>query len=375
MKSAKIRIAALCCLILGAGVWLASCGGGGGGASSTPTGSVGLFMTDAPQTGDGFTQISALVNSVTLLNTGSGASCTVFSNAASPLEVNFADLSNVVELVKTSNCQAGSFNRIELGFSNAVGVSQGGLSNACAFISSGQPNQPNTMSCSGNTCTMDINGAVNSIQVLANKNNQVGLDFDLRHSTVTGFGTSACTVALTVSPLDASGLNGKGFPSSVSGTISAAVGNTVTINTGTRYFTINAGAGGQTGLSQLMQFARQNGFPALANCTGAGFDFDAGTCQASEALATVSGTVSGLSNTGSTYTFTLTPKSGPAITVSVPTSAVEGALGNGGLAVAKVSSFNNTGTYSASQVESFAGMGPLGTLGASGMPDGGMPMM
>jgi hypothetical protein len=54
---------------------------------------------------------------------------------------------------------------------------------------------------------------------------------------------------------------------------------------------------------------------------------------------------------------------------------VEGALGNGGLAVAKVSSFNNTGTYSASQVESFAGMGPLGTQGASGMPDGGMPMM
>ncbi len=373
MKSAKIRLAALFCVILGAGIWLSSCGGGGGGGtSSTPTGSVGLFMTDDAST---YKNVIAVVNSVSFLNSGNGDSCTVFPAAGntSPATVNLSNLSDVMALISTGNCPAESFNRIKVVFSNSVGLTDStGASSQCAFtsFSQGQP-APDTLSCSGNNCTMEINGAVN---VLASQDSRAALDFVLKDFDVTGFGTSSCSVSMRVSPLDAAQMDQKtGYISGVSGTVSSAVGNTVTINTGTRSFIVNSLASGQTGFPGLMQFTKTGGFPAIANC--ASFDFAAGTCLANQVLTTVTGTVSNLNTNSAPYTFTLTPSSGSPITVSVPAAQVTGTLADGKLATVKLSSQTASSTFAASQVDGLAGMGAMGTPMNNGMPGGGMPMM
>lgn len=370
MKLGKIRIFALFFAVLGAGLWLTNCGGGGGGGTSSSTGSAGLFMTDDASS---YQDIIAVVNSVTFLNSGNGDSCEVFPNASTsgPATVNLSNLSNVLALISTGNCPSESFNRVKVVFSNTVGLTNSaGTSSGCAFagFSQGQP-APDTLSCSGNNCTMEVNGAVN---VLANQNNRAALDFVLKDFNVTGFGQPNCSVTMRVSPLNASQMDQKGFVSGINGTISNAVDNTVTINTGTRSFLVNTTASGQTGFPGLMQFARANGLPAQANCTS--FDFNAGSCQSSQVLASLTGTVSGLSNSGSTSTFTLTFKSG-SITVSVPAAQVEGQLVNDKLAIVKLLSQTGNNSYAASQVESLAGMGAMGTPMNNGMPGGGMPMM
>ncbi len=256
-------------------------------------------------------------------------------------------------------------------FSNAVGLTDSsGTSAGCAFtgFSQGQP-APDTLSCSGDNCTMEVNGAVN---VLANQDNRVGLDFVLKNFTVTGFNTPSCFATMRVSPLNASQMDQKtGFFSGVSGMISSAVDNTVTINTGTRSFIINATAGG-AGFSGFMQFAKTNGFPALANC--AGFDFGAGSCQSTQVMATVSGTVSNLGSSGANSTFALAFKNGT-INVSVPAAQVDGALENGGLAIVKLISQTGVNSFTAAQAESLSGMGAMGTPMNNGIPGGGMPMM
>ncbi len=371
MKSGKSRFMAVLTLMFGAGFLLAGCGGGGGGgapAASTPGTSVsqsapvGLFMTDDAS---GFRQVSAVINSVTLLNTSSGDSCTVLSG---PVNIDLANLSNVMELVKTSTCPAGSFDKVRIVFSNSVGLTNSsGVSGPCSFtaFSPGQPS-PDTMSCSGNNCTMDLNTPVN---IVAGQNNRAGLDFDLKNFNVTGFGGGACSMTMRVNPLNAQEMDQKGYPAGISGMITSATDNTVTMNTGTRSFVINTPVMGQSNSQGLMGLAAKN-VPAMANCTG--FDFDSGTCQSGQVMAVATGTVSGL-NPGNN-TFMLTLADGTPITVNYSSPGVKGTLANGQPAVVKLFNISaSSGQFgaSASQVSSHAGMGPMGTPANSPQTPGG----
>ncbi|MDA8086423.1 MAG: DUF4382 domain-containing protein [Nitrospiraceae bacterium] len=374
MKPGKSRVIDLMSLIIGAGLLLASCGGGGGsspaagaanpsgGSSSgaSQTAAVGLFMTDDAS---GFGQVSAIINSVTLLNSGSGQSCTVLS---SPVHIDLANLSDVMELVKTSNCPAGSFDTVRIAFSNAAGLTDsGGTSSTCAFtsFSSGQPS-PDTMSCSGNNCTMDLNTQAN---ILASQNNRVGVDFDLKDFTVTGFGTRVCSVTVRVNPLSGPQMDAMGFHPGITGMIAGATGSTVTINTGARSFIINASSMGQSDFQGFMQTAQTKGFPAIADCTN--FDFNAGTCQAGKVLAVATGMVSNLDT--SNHTFVLTLNDGTHLDVGFPNANVKGMPEDGQLAVVDLMDMNtSSGTPSdASQIDNV----PSG-MGSKGLPGFNSPM-
>lgn len=97
-------------MFLGGAFWLASCGGGGSSSTSPSaapqTGAVGLFLTDDAST---YKQMVTVINSVTLVNSARGSSCSVL---ASPISMNLPSLANVLQLVNTSSCPAGSYDPV-----------------------------------------------------------------------------------------------------------------------------------------------------------------------------------------------------------------------------------------------------------------------
>ncbi len=355
----NFRAITLLFLAVAAGSLQAGCGGGGSSpvsstgsstaGSSVSQASVGLFMTDAPS---GYPQVSAIINSVTLLNSASGQSCAVISN---PVTMDLANLSGVMELVRTSDCPSGSYDTVRVVFSNAVGLTDAsGASGACAFTSF-SPGQPasDTISCSGGNCVMNLNSQVSTV---AGQNNRMGLDFDLANFNVTGFGSGACSMTMRVDPLDGPQIDAKGYPIGIMGAIANATGGGITLNTGTRSFFINGAAAGQPDFLGTMQIAQAKGIPAFADCSN--FDFNAGACQASQIMAIATGVVS---NVDSSYnTFMLTLNDGTQLNVGFTNAGLKGMPADGHVSVVRLLSINSSGAPSnAQQVDDIPdGMGP-----------------
>ncbi len=374
MEKSKLRVITLLFLAVSAGSILAGCGGGGGSSpapaasiggqsagSSVSKASVGLFVTDAPS---GYSQVSAIINSVTLLNSANGQTCTVIS---SPVNMDLANLSDVMELVRTSDCPAGSFDTVRVVFSNAVGLTDSsGTSNTCAFTSF-SPGQPasDTLSCSGNNCIMNLYSQVNAV---AGQNNRLGLDFDLSNFTVTGFGSGACSMTMRVNPLDGPQIDAKGYPMGIMGAIANASGNGLTLNTGTRSFFINGAAIGQPDFLGSMQMAWTKGIPAFANCMN--FDFNAGYCQANQVMAVATGLVSNVDS--SNHTFMLTLDDGTQLNVGFSNAYLKGLPADGQVAVVRLLDMNTSGALSdAYQVDNIpSAMGPRIDPGFSPMSGG-----
>jgi hypothetical protein len=166
-----------------------SCSGGGSGSSggNTSSGTVALYATDDMSNQQ---QVIATINKVTILNTGSGASCDVLT---APTTINIADLSDVLQLLNVANCPAVPYNRLQIEFDKSVELmEQSGTQSSCSFTSyKDDSNRPNVLQCNDTTCTLDINGAVN---VLVNQYNNVALDFNLKDFDVDNFGTPSCSV-------------------------------------------------------------------------------------------------------------------------------------------------------------------------------------
>ena len=361
MKTTRLKLIALLIMFIGGAFWLTNCGGGGGGgATTTPSGSVGLFMTDDASN---YQQVAAVINSVSLVNSSDGSSCSVLTT---PVNINLSDLAGVLQLINTTSCPADHYNRMDIAFSNAVGLTNSsGISNACAFTTYLANGTPNALTCINNTCTMDLTG---DVDVLTNQNNQAAADFVLKDFVVNGFGTSSCTVTMKASPLNASQMNKLGYVNKVSGTVASFNSNSATIDTGSKDFVVNTTTS-QSNFQNLMSFAQQKGFSAVANC--ASFDFNAGTCSASQVQTLAVGTV----QNATASTFTLTLPDGSAITVDYSSAPVKGQLENGQVAVTELIGIENSGVYDASQVQSRAGMGAMGTMPSGGGMPGGGPMM
>ncbi len=199
---------------------LYSCSGNNGsGTGGVAPGVVGLYITDDMSL---FTRVTATINSVQVLNTGSGDSCDMLTT---PLAVNIAGLANVMHLASIVRCPAASYNRIRIEFEKNVVLATAatgtvpGTTSLCSFVSyKDAGNAPNTLSCSGTNCSLDITGAVN---VLANQQSKLALDFNLKEFDVVGFGTpTTCTVTMKVSPLHAGEVEALGEPESITGLVS-----------------------------------------------------------------------------------------------------------------------------------------------------------
>ncbi len=353
MSKKKIfYLIAMATLVAGlSGLFLYSCGGsgGGGGTSSAP---VGLYLTDDMSL---FTQVTATIDKVQVLNTGSGASCDVLTT---PTAVDIAQLANVLHLVGIAECPAVPYNRIHIVFEKSVELTSAptgsvpGTTSLCSFVSyKDDSNRPNVLNCSGSTCTLDINGAVN---VLVNKPNKLALDFNLKDFDVASFGTpSTCSVTMKISPLHAEEMEHLGHPETITGLISnlSTTDQTFTLTRGHSTFTVlysGITTTQQPGLNSLLQRAETDGL--RVKVMSSDIDLTTKTITASAIFVKIEGTVSDLNTTS--HTFTLTYKGGKTIPVDYSTAVVDGALANGASVEAKLYGYDAVNVlYLASRID------------------------
>ncbi len=351
MKRNKVIIFAVAAtLVLGFSSFLLySCGGGGGG-SGTSSAPIGLYLTDDMSL---FTQVTATINKVQVLNSGSGASCDLLTI---PTAVNIAELSNVIQLVNVAECPAVPYNRIHIEFEKGVELTSAatgsvpGTTSSCTFVSyKDEADHPNTLACSGTNCTLDINGAVN---VLVNRPNKLALDFDLKNFDVVSFGTpSLCSVTMKVSPLHAGEMEATGHPEGFTGLISnlSTTDQTFTLTRGQSSFNVlysGITTTQQPGLGGLLERAEADGL--RVRITSANIDFVTNTVTASSIAVKIEGTVSDLTAT----TFTLTYQGGKTLSVDYGTAVAVGTLANGASVNVTLYGFDSVNNrYLASKVE------------------------
>lgn len=344
--SNKKNLALLSALAL-TGSILASCGGGEGTSSSS--GNVSLFVTDDIST---FKEVKAKVNKIQLVHTGTGASCDVLTE---PAAFDITNLAGVMQLLNNATCPAENFNRIRIEFDKTVTITDAGnTTNTCSFSSyKDDHNKPNVLQCSGDTCSMDINGAIN---VLANKNNKLALDFNLKEFEVEDFGAN-CSVTLKVSPLNASEMEDKkghdGSKEAATGLISNldSSSDTFTLTKGRHNFTVNYSGISQSHIDDLLKFADDNDLKVRAFCSNS--ISDTSSCSATSIFVKVEGTVS--SHDGTNHTFTLTSKGGKEIKVDYTNAfnnnEIEGNIMDGKMVEVKLTGIDDSGNFLATEVE------------------------
>lgn len=312
------------------GLFFSSCDGGGDDGAGT--GTVALYITDAPM--DLFSQVTATIDRVQLSHTGTATTCDVLN---SPVTINIANLSDVMQLVNVTQCPAGPFNRIHIEFDKSVQLMSGptGTVSLCSFGSfrdGDMGSQPNVLQCdpATNICTLDVNGAVN---VLAQQNNKMGLDFRLKEFDVAGLGAPSCSVAMKVSPLSASDMNEhhNANREAITGIISqlSTTSQSFDLTRGNRTFSVlysGITTTDQPGLDALLQRAQDDGL--RTKVTTSNIDLANNFITAASIVVKVEGTVSNLV-TGAAFSVNYGAGGTRNIGVDYSNADVEGTVTNG----------------------------------------------
>jgi hypothetical protein len=332
--------------VLFGGMLLSSCssGGGGGGGQS---GTVALYITDDMAA---YKQVTATINTIALLNTGSGDSCTVFTG---PQTVDITNLAGVMQLINIASCPAVPYNRIHIEFAKSVDLMDlANNTSTCRFMSyKDAQDKPNALSCGTDACTLDINGAVN---VLVSRQNKLALDFDLKSFDVLNFGDPAtCTVTMKVSPLHAGDMEALKHPESVTGLVSSlsATDKTFTLTRGNASFSVlysGITASRQPGIDALLQRAQDDRL--RIRVLASQIDLANHVITATALFVKVEGTIAAGSLDTTNHTFTLNYGSGRSMTLDYSSAVVDGVLAEGGWVGVKLYGYDGT-SFLAQRVE------------------------
>jgi hypothetical protein len=333
-----------------------SCSSGGDGSSNgggTSSGTVALYVTDDMSDNQ---QVIATIDKVTLVSTGTGNTCDVLTT---PTTINIADLADVLQLLNVANCPAVPYNRLHIEFEKSVELmDHSGTQSSCSFTSyKDDSDRPNVLQCNGTTCMLDINGAVN---LLANQNSKVALDFRLKDFDVDNFGTTQCSVTMKVSPIHVEEFENLGHREAITGLVSNLTTSTHTFDLTKHHIVSHVvysdiTSTQQPGLDDLLLRAEQDGLKTQV--TASTIDFpnrwidatkmhnDDGlvsavttTIDASKILVKVEGLVSALTTTS----FSLSYDTGKTIGIDFSKAAVKGTLANNAQAEVKLYSFDST---------------------------------
>ena len=344
-------------ILFGVAILFHSCSSGGGSSSGggTSSGTVALYVTDDMSANQ---QVIATIDKVTLVSTGTGTTCNVLTT---PTTINIADLANVLQLLNVANCPAVPYNRLHIEFEKSVELmNHAGTQSSCSFTSfKDDSNRPNALQCNDTTCTLDINGAVN---LLANQNSKVALDFKLKDFDVDNFGTNQCSVTLKVSPIHVEETENHVHHEAITGLVSNLTASTDTFDLTKHHMTFHVLYSGitstQPGLDDLLLRAEQDGLKTQVTVSTVDFAnatidtskilVDSGclvsalttTIDASNILVKVEGVISALT-TSTTTTFTLTYDTGKTIDVDSSKATVKGTLANNAQAEVKLYGFDS----------------------------------
>ena len=317
-----------------------------------PSGSavVSAYVTDDL---GGYESVVLTLNSVQLRHSG-GRSCEIIRG---PLVIDAADLGRdqLIELVNTTACEAGPYNRLYVEIDDDVTLRETPASTpqACKFVSyydDDPMRRPNRLACANGTCSLDITGAVN---LVADRHEHLALDADLKQFTVNTTVTP-CEVTLKVSPLHAGDKLAAGYRTSLSGAVSSldtAADRFVLTVAGRAYAVQYAGVTDQSGLDALLERAATDGLRTTVRCQSVDSTATPPTCSAQtdpahprKAISVkAKGTITGLDTVA--RTFTLGYGAGKTLPVdysqAFSDNKVEGALDNDKVAEARLFGFNS----------------------------------
>jgi hypothetical protein len=349
MKKKVLYLLGVSILAAASVIWI-SCGGGGGGSGSSSggssTGSVALYATD--DMSEDYKQVTVTVNKVSLEQTGTGDTCDLLTT---PVTLDITDLSSMIQLLDVATCPTVNYNRVHIEFSEQVVVTDtSDITTTCNFTSyKDKGNNPNVLICDAGSCSIDMNGAVN---VFADQNNELALDFDLKKFEVEDFNSPDCSVTMKVSPINSDDMDGKhddGYEEGISGNVS-------NVDTGVKSFTLSTESGDFTvsyvnvitdGINNILTLAETEGLEVKVRTSG--IDLDTGIIEASAIEIEVEGTVSALDTL--LHTFTLTYNTDKTLTVNYSSAEeVEGVLINGASAEVKLNAWDGV-NYLAREVE------------------------
>ena len=246
---------------------LSGCGSGSTETDPTSTGTVSVYLTDDLA---GYESVVMTVNSVQLQHPGSGRLCAIISG---PVTMDAAQLGRdqLLDLVNTTNCAAGPYNRLHIEFDqNVTLVDANHQTLSCKFVSyRDDAGQPNALGCTNGLCALDLTGAVN---LVAGDHEHVALDADLRQFTV-DLTKTPCEATLKLSPLHAQGMNDKmtsGYRKSVNGYVSGldTATDTFTLtHAGRRLYAVQySGVTDQPGLDALLTRAQADSLKTKVRC-------------------------------------------------------------------------------------------------------------
>jgi len=367
MRKNVVILSSICwtIILLALAMLLHSCSGSGSSGVNTSSGTVALYATDDISDNQ---QVIATINKVSVISTGSGTTCDVLTT---PTTINIANLANVLQLLNVADCPAVPYNRIQIEFEKSVEImDRSGTQSSCSFTSyKDDSDRPDVLQCSGTTCTLDINGAVN---VLVNQTNKLALDFNLKDFDVDNIGTPQCSVTMKVSPIRVEDFENLGRQEAITGLVSNLSITTHTFDLVKSWMTFTVEYSGitstqQPGLDALLSRAQQDelrtqvtsstlgcekiptdDWKALMNEHGP-VSVPTTTIDASKIYVKVEGLVSALT---SSQTFTLTYDTGKTMVIDSSKAAVKGTLANNAQAEVKLYGFDsNSKDFLAALVE------------------------
>ncbi len=337
-------------------VFILSCGSGSGGAgggfandNSSP-GSVALYVTDIPETDspkDVYKQASVTINSVRLEHIGSGLTCDVLTT---PVTLDITDLASILQLLNVGTCPSSNFNRIHIEFDKRIVLTDNGNTTAeCHFTKYREgDNNPNVLICPGNTCSINISGAVN---VISEQTNELALDFDLNDFEVNDFNQQFCSVTMKASPLSASDFDARqdeGDKEGISGFISDldTIANSFTLTSEGGTFTVTYADIIAQGIDNLLTLAAAD--QLMVKVESSIIDLNSHKIEATALYVEIDGTASGLNTVA--QTFTLTYKTNKTISVVYQSDGVVETLLSGSDVEVKLNGYDGS-KYIATEVE------------------------
>ncbi len=353
-------------LIIGLPLLLSSilfgCGSDGStGTDPTKTSTVSVYLTDDLA---GYESVLMTVNTVQLRHMGGGRLCTIIPG---PLTLDAAQLGRdqLLDLVNTTSCEAGSYNRLHIELDqNVTLVDANHQTQSCKFVSyRDDAGHPNALGCTNGMCALDLTGAVN---LVAGNHEHVALDADLREFTV-DLTKTPCEATLKLSPLHAQGMDNKmasGYRKSVHGYVSSldTAADTFTLTRAGRLYTVQySGVTDQPGLDALLTRAQADSLKTQVRCESFNTATTPPVCTAqttgNQPLKAVTvkaqGTVSSL-DTPIAHTFILNYPVGKTLAVNYQTAfelnKIDGILANDAMVETKLYSFASD-YYLAREVE------------------------
>ncbi len=329
---------------------LFSCGTGGENENVSSTSSkVAFYLTDNPKID--MEEVDVTINKVKFLHTERGNECVLFeydptSGEPNPLkDVNVLELEDSYLFVNETKCEKAPYNRLRVDFDREVTVKKNGKLYTCTVegFDRGKGKQPNRPHCVGESCYVELNGAVN---IAANVEN-VGVDFDIKKSRIIINNKGECSIIFKLSPLhiDKEKFKLKRFKTRGFITDLNTENKEFVLHHGKREFTVDYTQVQQDNIDQILTFAEDNYFDRRVVVDAKCFDFEreTHTCDAEKIKLILRAVqVENLDDINKTFQITLT--NGRTITVDYSNADIHGNLENGNYVIIEIYSATYTET-------------------------------